>query len=72
MKKILFALSILAMFAVSCSGGAEAKEQEEALKAEITELDSLSTELETTIGEIQSAEAELDAALDELDPDGEE
>ncbi|KAA3635702.1 MAG: hypothetical protein DWQ02_09485 [Bacteroidetes bacterium] len=72
MKKILFALSILAMFAVSCSGGAEAKEQEEALKAEIMELDSLSTDLDATIGEIESAEADLDAALNELDLDEEE
>lgn len=72
MKKILFALSILAMVAVSCSGGAEAKEQEEALKAEIMELDSLSTDLDATIGEIESAEADLDAALNELDLDEEE
>jgi len=64
---MLFALAILAMFAVSCSGGAEAKAQEEALKTEITQLDSLATELDATINEIETAGSELDAALDDLD-----
>jgi PBP1b-binding outer membrane lipoprotein LpoB len=67
MKKILFALSIMALFAISCSDGAEAKQQEEALKAEITELDSLSNDLETTIEGIEAAGAAVEAALGDLD-----
>ena len=67
MKKILFALSALALFAISCSNGAEVKQQEEALKTEIMELDSLSTDLETTIDGIEAAGAAVEAALNDLD-----
>ena len=68
MKKVLFVLSIVSLFAFSCSNGdAEAKAQAEVLKAEIMELDSLSTDLDATIEGIEQSKAAVEEALNALD-----
>ena len=62
-------MTILSLFVFSCSNtdDAKVKEAEEALKAEVTTLDSLSTELDATIEGIEQSTSELDNALNDLD-----
>ncbi len=68
-KTILLSLSIILLLG-SCSGNASKKTDipaEEAVKAEVETIDSLSLELEEAATEIEKTTKELEDAIKELD-----
>jgi len=65
--KLVMAIAAMGLFAVSCGGSTENKEEASAKIEETRELGNKLNEIEVEIEALEKAESDIDEAMNELD-----